>query len=187
MLAAGEWELEGDACQGQDDENQDKEAAEDVKVGTGMRSCKGTTTAEPSMGRQQPAHGDGAHVPGSARELCTQARSSGGELGGLGLALPKAAALPLGSRGAGSAEGRSSGSCGLNAGASLPRADERLPVQAALDALRRLIPDRSRSEAQLQNPLREPGMLRGLCSEQPRFPGNRDKTMGLRGRRNEIK
>lgn len=109
--------------------------------------------------------------------------------GALRWAPPKAAAaaVPIGSRGAGNAEGRGEGGCRLRAGASLPRADERLPVQTALDALRRLIPDRSRSEAQLQNPLREPGMLRGLCSEQPRFPGNRDKTMGLRGGRNKIK
>lgn len=133
-----------------------------------------------SISRPQPLR------PGP--ELCTQTRSSGGEYRGPHLAHPKTgAAEPIGSRGAGSAEGRSAGSGRLNAGASLPRADERLPVQAALDALRRLIPDRSRSEAQLQNPLREPGMLRGLCSEQPRFPGNRDKTMGLRGRRNKIK
>lgn len=98
-----------------------------------------------------------------------------------------AAAVPDGSRGVGNAESRSAGSCRLNAGASLPRADERLPVQTALDALRRLIPDRSRSEAQLQNPLWEPGMLRGLCSEQPHFLGNRDKMMGLRGWRNKKK
>ena len=83
----------------------------------------------------------------------------------------------------GSEEGWSAGRCRLNGGASLPRVHERPPVQTALDALRRLIPDRSRSEAQLQPPAAGAEDAPGLCLGSP-APGNRDRTIGLRsGRR----
>lgn len=85
----------------------------------------------------------------------------------------------------GSGEGWSTGCCQLNAGASLPRVHERLPVQTALDALRRLIPNRSRSEAQLQPLAAGAEDAPGLCLSSP-APGNRDKTIRLRGSQRKI-
>lgn len=85
----------------------------------------------------------------------------------------------------GSEEGWSAGRCRLNGGASLPRVHERPPVQTALDALRRLIPDRSRSEAQLQPPAAGAEDAPGLCLGSS-APGNRDRTIGLRSSRRKV-
>ena len=143
-------------------------------VDPGMRDLMGTVMRNLlGMGRWRRGQGtcwgwgDGNRdeVPAGARVMGTGMRKP------TSLTREDTAAVWDISRGAGRAEGRGAGSCRLNAGASLPRADERPPVQTALDALRRLIPDRSRSEAQLQTPLRESGMLWGLCSEQPPLPG----------------